>query len=52
MACPKRNDKMIRNLMSQRRSNKDIIRKCSKQFPDCPSEQNEESCKLCPFYNK
>ena len=48
MAVPKRTDVMIRNAM--KRNSKEVKVGCSKQFPDCPTEPNKESCGVCPFW--
>ncbi len=31
---------------------KEITVSCNRQFPDCPPEQNDTDCKLCPLYIK
>lgn len=31
---------------------KDRVISCSRQFPDCPTEPNDEFCKPCPLYKK
>ncbi len=25
---------------------------CSRQFPDCPAEPNDNDCRICPLYKK
>jgi len=52
MACPKRNDNMVKNLMSQNKKKGNTNSKCDKQFPECPAEPNKKNCIGCPFYKK
>ena len=51
MATPSRSDVMIRNIVARKRkAEKEILRVCLRQFPDCPNAANKEFCAGCPYW--
>lgn len=49
MSVPNNRVQMERRLKSLK--NKKDVSNCKRQFPDCPTEKNDD-CKKCPYYRK
>ena len=52
MATPSKADLMARNMatMRKKKDSKNLMNKCSHQFPDCPADRTKDSCKTCPYW--